>query len=254
MNRRFLLALPIQAAFAAEGLATGAQAQTPAGPVPAEWLVQSAFSGGCGVLVRDPAHVRPRTSMAPAHSARSWRYPSHIKAGDYDSWYDAWNTAGDRLAGEADGQLARGHTVQLRGTTTFAPPTITARRSFFLHATPKDPRVVRAYSRQIETYKAATGLFDVAIEPVEIPYEAISLPGYFHRVDQSDQPRPLLIMHTGFDGSAEEMHWSGARAAVARGYHVLAFDGPGQSGPLHRADLPFRPDWRRSSRQWSTSR
>ena len=32
-----------------------------------------------------------------------------IKAGDYDSWYDAWNAAGDRLAGEADGQLARGH-------------------------------------------------------------------------------------------------------------------------------------------------
>ena len=36
---------------------------------------------------------------------------------------------------------------------------------------------------------------------------------------------------------------SGARAAVARGYNVLAFDGPVQSGPLHREDLPFRPDW-----------
>ena len=37
-------------------------------------------------------------------------------------------------------------------------------------------------------------------------------------------------MHTGFDGSAEEMHASGARAAVERGYNVLAFDGPGHSG------------------------
>jgi hypothetical protein len=37
-----------------------------------------------------------------------------IKAGDYDSWYDAWNAAGDRLAAEADGQLARGHKVSAR--------------------------------------------------------------------------------------------------------------------------------------------
>ncbi len=50
-------------------------------------------------------------------------------------------------------------------------------------------------------------------------------------------------MHTGYDGSAEENHWSGARAAVERGYHVLSFDGPGQFGPLHREGLTFRPDW-----------
>jgi len=114
--------------------------------------------------------------------------------------------------------------------------------------------VVRAYGRQIETYKAAARLFDVQVEPAEIPYEATSLPGHFHRVDQSDRPRPLLIMHTGFDGSAEEKHWSGARAAVARGYNVLAFDGPGQSGPLHREDLPFRLDWERSLHRLSTMR
>lgn len=50
-------------------------------------------------------------------------------------------------------------------------------------------------------------------------------------------------MHTGFDGSAEEMHFMGARAAVERGYNCLAFDGPGQFGPRHRAGMTFRPDW-----------
>ena len=39
------------------------------------------------------------------------------------------------------------------------------------------------------------------------------------------------------------MHDSGARAAVERGYNVLAFDGPGQFGPQHREGLHFRPDW-----------
>src|SRR5271154_1762412 len=55
--------------------------------------------------------------------------------------------------------------------------------------------------------------------------------------------RPLLILHSGFDGSAEEVHGEGARAGVERGWNVLTFDGPGQYGPIHRERLPFRPDW-----------
>src|SRR5580693_6200764 len=37
-----------------------------------------------------------------------------IAAGDYDSWYDAWNGIADRIAGEGDGQLAKGHKVSAR--------------------------------------------------------------------------------------------------------------------------------------------
>jgi alpha-beta hydrolase superfamily lysophospholipase len=167
---------------------------------------------------------------------------AQIKAGDYDSWYDAWNAIADRIAAEADGQLAKGHRVSARDSYLRASNYYRC-SEFFLHATPKDPRVTRAYKRSVDTYKACAGLFDPPIEPVEIPYEHTNLPGYLHRVDASGKRRPLLIMHTGFDGSAEEMHVSGARAAVERGYNVLVFDGPGQFGPIHREGLPFRPDW-----------
>ncbi len=46
-------------------------------------------------------------------------------------------------------------------------------------------------------------------------------------------PRPTVIMHTGFDGTAAGMHFQGAAAGAERGYHVLAFDGSGQGGALH---------------------
>jgi len=52
-----------------------------------------------------------------------------------------------------------------------------------------------------------------------------------------------VVVHNGFDGTAEEMHFVAAAALVERGYHVLSFDGPGQPGPLHREGLVFRPDW-----------
>ncbi len=167
---------------------------------------------------------------------------SRIKAGDYDSWYEVWNGAADRIAAEGEGQLAKGHRISARDSFLRASNYYRS-SEFFLHANGADPRVSRAYRRSVETYKACAKLYDPPIEPVEIPYEAKTLPGYLHRVDGSAKRRPLLIMHTGFDGSAEEMHYSGARAAVERGYNVLAFDGPGQFGPIHRDGLTFRPDW-----------
>jgi pimeloyl-ACP methyl ester carboxylesterase len=240
MNRRMLLALAAPLALAAEALATGAQAQASAPPKAA---------GSANPLFADDDQFwfeTVRMFGADEYGAASFgevlAVSRQIKSGDYDSWYDAWNAAGDRLAKEADGQLARGHMVSARDNFLRAS---NAYRSseFFLHATPKDPRVVRAFARQVETYKAAIKLWPTPIEAVEIPYEGTTIPGYLHRPDATAKKRPLLLLNTGFDGSAEEMHWSGATAAVERGYNVLVFDGPGQSGPLHRQGLTFRPDW-----------
>jgi dienelactone hydrolase len=167
---------------------------------------------------------------------------SRIVSGDFDSWHDAWNATAERVHKEAADQLARGHSLSARDGFLRASTYYRA-SEFFLHGNPGDPRIDRAYRNSVECYKACAALFDPAIEPVEIPYEHTTLPGYFHRVDAWDRRRPLLIVHSGFDGSAEELHVDGARAAVERGYNVLAFDGPGQFGPLHRERLTFRPDW-----------
>ena len=69
--------------------------------------------------------------------------------------------------------------------------------------------------------------------PVAIPYENTTLPSYFYRAGTRACRRPTVIMHTGFDGTAAGMHFQGAAAGAERGYHVLAFDGPGQGGAVH---------------------
>jgi dienelactone hydrolase len=167
---------------------------------------------------------------------------ARIKPGDYDSWYDAWNTTAERAAQEAEAQLARGHRVSARDGFLRASNYYRS-SEFFLHGNPRDPRIALAYKGAVGSYKACAGLFDPPIEPVEIPYESTTLPGYFHRPDLTREPHATVIMHSGFDGLAEEMHVFGARAAVERGYNALVFDGPGQFGPLHREGLTFRPDW-----------
>jgi pimeloyl-ACP methyl ester carboxylesterase len=167
---------------------------------------------------------------------------NRITSGDDNGWYDEWNATAERIFAEAEAQRAAGHRVSARDGYLRAANYFRT-SEFFLHGNHEDPRIYSAYQKSIAAYKLCCSLYDVPILPVEIPYENTTLPGYFHRVDESDTRRPLLILHSGFDGSAEEVHGEGARAGVERGWNVLTFDGPGQYGPIHRERLPFRPDW-----------
>jgi alpha-beta hydrolase superfamily lysophospholipase len=165
-----------------------------------------------------------------------------ITEGDYDSWHDAYLAAADRIAAEAGDALSAGHRVSARDGLLRASSYYRS-ADFFLHGHPDDPRHYHAYDRSAECFRAAAPLFTPPVQPVAIPYENTTLPGYFYRAGEPGVPRPMVIMHTGFDGTAEEMHFQGAAAGAERGYHVLAFDGPGQGGALHREHLVFRPDW-----------
>jgi len=244
MDRRMLLALaPLAAVFSKEALAADTSNESSPASAP------STAPAAKPPLFADDAQYWFETQRAFGAAeyggslfGEVLAMASRITPGDYDSWYDAWNGAADRIAKEAGNQLARNHRISARDSFLRATSYYQS-SEFFLHGNPKDPRIARAYRLSVDCYQQCAKLHDPLIEPIEIPYENTTLPGYFHHADKSSTPRPTLIVHTGFDGTAEEMHVSGARAAVERGYHVLAFDGPGQYGPLHREGLVFRPDW-----------
>ncbi|MCO5968457.1 alpha/beta hydrolase family protein [Actinoallomurus soli] len=165
-----------------------------------------------------------------------------ISAGDYDGWHDEWLATADRVAAEGATALAGGHRVSARDAFLRAS-NYYRNAEFFLHGDPEDPRIRHAYDASVSCFRQAAALFTPAVEPVAIPYEDTVLPGYLYRADDSGTARPTVVMHNGFDGTVEEMHFFGAAAAVERGYTVLAFDGPGQPGTRHHQGLTFRPDW-----------
>ncbi|MGO9162491.1 MAG: alpha/beta hydrolase family protein [Streptosporangiaceae bacterium] len=165
-----------------------------------------------------------------------------ITEGDYDSWHDAWLAAADRLAAEAAAALAAGHRISARDGLLRASNYYRS-AEFFLHGHPDDPRHYHAYDRSVECFRTAAQLFTPPAQPVSIPYEGTTLPGYFYRSGDPGAPRATVILHSGFDGTAEELHFQGAAAAAERGYNALTFDGPGQPGPVHHQGLVFRPEW-----------
>jgi len=167
-----------------------------------------------------------------------------IVSGHYDGWHDQWLATADRVAAEAEHALAAGHRVSARDGLLRASNYYRS-AEFFLHGSPDDPRVDAAYFRSVACFRAAAALFTPVVQSVQIPYERTVLHGYLYRAAGAGpgERRPAMVLHNGFDGTAEEMHFNGAVAGAERGYHVLTFDGPGQPAARHRDALVFRPDW-----------
>jgi alpha-beta hydrolase superfamily lysophospholipase len=143
---------------------------------------------------------------------------------DAESWYTYWS----ELAGRYEKQgLAR----QAAGAYWAA--------TFFLfdHT---DPRYIEASTRSRAWLNKA---INPAIQTVSIPYEnGHTLPGYL-LLAEGNERRPLVVIQTGFDGTAEELIFFHMEEIVRRGYHCLAFEGPGQGRAISEQGLTFRPDW-----------
>lgn len=164
-----------------------------------------------------------------------------IVPGDYDSWHEQWRLTAERVEAEARERLSAAHTVSARDGLLRAA-TYFRSAEFFTRDREPDPRGRPTYEASVRCFQDAAALMTLSVMPVEIPFEGTHLNGYLY-LPAGDGPHPLLVMHNGFDGTAEELHHGGAAAAQERGYAVITFDGPGQAGPRYRNGLVFRPDW-----------
>ena len=96
----------------------------------------------------------------------------------------------------------------------------------FLLMDPEDPRIKTTWESSKGCFGKAASLFSPSFEPVEIPYEGTTLPGYFYKVDNdSKSRRPSLIAHGGFDSTLEELYTSVVRSRVGTRLQLLDLRG-----------------------------
>ena len=166
---------------------------------------------------------------------------SQIEEGDRDGWYEQWTATADRIAALGDESASAGHAVSARDAYLRASSYY--RTAYLpLYGSPIDARLVKAFDQETTVFQKAAAHMSPAVEPVEIPYEGTTLPGYFCQADDSGRPRPTLVCTNGYDSTINEMYVAFV-GALPRGYNLLLFDGPGQGQPLIEQGLVFRPDW-----------
>ncbi len=167
-----------------------------------------------------------------------------VRDGDLASAVAAFTAAGDRLAATADAAATAGRRVSAREAYFQAANYIFA-VTYFVDRMGAPERFAPAWLRHQALWDAGSALLDPPLEPVRIPYEGTTLPGYFYKVDASGQRRPLLIFNNGSDAGMPFAWTMGIAPALERGYHCLTFWGPGQGLALVEQQLYFRPDWER---------
>lgn len=160
-----------------------------------------------------------------------------------DAFHDAWIAAGDRFVAEGEAALAARNRDSARRLLLWASACY-ATSYHPLYGAPVDPRLVKAFRKQIDAFDRGLALLPSPVEPLRIPFEGTSLPGYLlPAAGRETERRPLVILTNGYDATVTEMYFASAVAVAGRGYHCLFFDGPGQGEMLIEHGMPIRPDW-----------
>lgn len=156
-------------------------------------------------------------------------------------WHAAWAASGERADALGRAALAAGQRLTAQGA--FLRAAEYHRQAFyFIRGELDDPRLQAAYAAHVASFRAAAALHDGPVLEVRIPYDGTTLKGYFCAPDGSGAARPTLLFPCGYDSTAEA-GWVQVPDALARGYNLLLFEGPGQGEALYTQRLYFRPDF-----------
>lgn len=173
---------------------------------------------------------------------------ARVGDGTGEDWHREWLATADRVARWGAQSERAGHPVSARAAF-FRAATYYRVANLPLFGAPVDRRLQETFDREVEVFlRAAAQPVWPRIEPVEIPFGEITLPGYLVTVDESGRPRPTVVHTNGYDSTIQEMYFAHAPEALMRGYNVLLYDGPGQGRVLIHQGLTLRPDWENVAR------
>ncbi|SNS24567.1 alpha/beta hydrolase family protein [Rhodococcoides kyotonense] len=165
-----------------------------------------------------------------------------VRDNDHDAWFEAWIELGTRVRSLADASAEKGHDVSaaqayLRAATYFAIAVDS------VAGLDSDDQLLPTFRLHRSAWDRFVDTTSHSVERIEIPYEDGPMPGYVFRPSGDGARRPTFVMVNGSDGALTSLWSSGAAGALARGYNVVMFDGPGQQSMLFERSIGFRPDW-----------
>ncbi len=164
---------------------------------------------------------------------------TRITPGDEVSWFEAWCATAERVAEYAEEARSGGHLLTAGGHLRRAGAYW--RAGLMRYPDHSDPRMVMATRAALDADAESLSLLGYDSVQVDIPYEQSVLYGRAYFAPGVGRA-PVLVMNQGLHAWPEDTMWV-IDGALARGYHVFAFHGPGQGASLRYHGHPFRPDW-----------
>jgi uncharacterized membrane protein len=165
-----------------------------------------------------------------------------VTDGDPQSWFDAWTGTAADLATRGDQALGHGHS-RTASWALLAAAECYAKALMFADGLADQPVLLPTFRRGRDCWEKFIDASQGRFVRVQVPYEDTTLAGYLLRPDATGAARPTLVVTNGSDGSLPGLLGYGGYEALARGWNVFVFDGPGQQSMLFERGVPFRYDW-----------
>lgn len=148
-----------------------------------------------------------------------------IPNADVQAWHREWSSLAGRVESQAEQALEKGDRESAR--KAFLRASTYHRAPLFIMGQ-KHPDFYERHQNMQDCFRKAAALFDPIIEPIEVPFQGQSLPGYFWKVDDSETPRPTLVVVGGVETWAEDCYFFVGQSGPERGYNVITADLAGQ--------------------------
>ncbi|MBS1678118.1 MAG: prolyl oligopeptidase family serine peptidase [Actinobacteria bacterium] len=169
----------------------------------------------------------------------------HGKGDTYRATFEEFLRLGLRTRVRADEEHAAGRTASARSSYLRAAMYLDQALFFVLASKSPTRRHEGIIYKEMEAAWARAGaLFQPRFEPVTIPWEGGTLPGWFLSPGGKG-PRPTVILNNGSDAQNIDMYVYGGAAALERGWNALILEGPGQGANLFLRNQVFIPQWER---------
>ena len=164
---------------------------------------------------------------------------SKVKNNDFDSWYAAWHDMALKIQAIAVEAEKQGHFLSA-GQSYMRVFEYHRASEFFLRDDLENTKIIEIFD-QIETcFDKGIHLLHTQVQKSQVHFENGFLNGYLFKPQK--EARATLVVPGGYDSTVEEMYPLVPRA-LAEGYAIFIFDGPGQGHVLRRQKLYMRHDF-----------
>ena len=228
----------------AAGPLSDADAPTELTVVPLDLFESSTFNdqalfalGAASSQSAEVGEVLRIAQMINAHTGD----PADPGTAAFDDYCDAFSQYGDDVARRA-ATSGQSHAVTTRNRLMRASM-YSAQELFFVLGSSDGAREERVFDRAQARWMRAVALFDPAVVHSQVDSPFGPIPVHYFRSSSAPGRRPTVIISEGSDGQNVETMQFGVTAALARGYNVVLFEGPGQMSLLFKRHVMFTPNW-----------
>ncbi|RSL99290.1 hypothetical protein CDV31_012248 [Fusarium ambrosium] len=167
----------------------------------------------------------------------------NITPGDFDSFSEVFYQLANETKAQAEDPDFAYDPINVRDAW-FSAATYFRRADFYLHSDWEDPLINSLWEEQTAAFNKGLASLPHPGKRIRVKADNFTVEAIWY-TESEHSLRPTIIMGNGYDGAQEDLYHIVVTGALARGWNVLTYEGPGHPSVRRNQNLGFIPDWER---------